>query len=233
MPTDRLVKWSKEGKEFFEQAEDNSVVLDLVISIGCASQTGEGFEELVNTINSEEIKRKVKKVIITDTSYLYRHDNPEFAKYADPNIPTEWYLKNKEAIEKLKVEKEVKCWAVGLNTKEFKKWHDKIRRDFEGDENGAGIILKFRDKVMQASSVAAYKNNTDVKGCIEFMLEETAYTCAFFNGSALVYPSNLASPIKNTIERYNVNFKHIDYKISKQSQRNSCNSNINMESVDR
>jgi hypothetical protein len=233
MTTERLVKWSKESQEFFESAEDNSIVLDLVISYGCASQTGEGFEEVVNTINSESIKRKVKKVIITDTSYLYRHDNPEFEKYSDPTIPTKWFLNNKEAIEKLEVEKEVKGWAVGLNTKEFKKWHDKMRKDFEGDENGAGIVLEFRDKVMQASSVAAYKNNTDVKGCIEFMIEETAYTCAFLDDSTLVYPSNLASPIKRQLERYNVNVKHVDYKISKQSQKNSCNSNINMESIDK
>jgi hypothetical protein len=86
MPTERLVKWSKEAQEFFEKAEDNSLVLDLVISYTCASQTGEGFEELVNSINSPDIKRKVKKVIITDTSYLYRHDIPEFAKYVDPNL---------------------------------------------------------------------------------------------------------------------------------------------------
>jgi hypothetical protein len=39
MSTERLVKWSKEAKEFFEKAEDNSIVLDLVISYGCASQS--------------------------------------------------------------------------------------------------------------------------------------------------------------------------------------------------
>ncbi|MDR1243886.1 MAG: hypothetical protein LBJ79_01670, partial [Endomicrobium sp.] len=74
--TNKLAKWNKEAEEFFEKAEDKSVVLDLVISYACASQTGEGFEELVNTINSESIKRKVKKVVITDTSYLYRHPIP-------------------------------------------------------------------------------------------------------------------------------------------------------------
>ncbi|MDR1103755.1 MAG: hypothetical protein LBK92_00115 [Endomicrobium sp.] len=140
-------------------------------------------------------------------------------------------MKNREAIEKLEVEKEVKSWAVGLNTKEFKKWHDKIRKDFAGDERGEGIVLEFRDKVMQASSVAAYKNNVDIKGCIDFMLEETAYTCVFLDDSAVVYPSNLASPIENTILRYKYKCKHVDYKISKQSQRNSCNSN--METVDK
>jgi hypothetical protein len=70
MATERLVRWSKESQEFFEKAEDNSIVLDIMISHSCASQTGEGFEELVNTINSEHIKRKVKKIVITDTSYL-------------------------------------------------------------------------------------------------------------------------------------------------------------------
>jgi hypothetical protein len=74
-------------------------VLDLVISYGTTSQTSEGFEELINTINSEDIKRKVKKVVITDTSYLYRHTISQFSGYCDVNIPTEWYLKNKEAIE--------------------------------------------------------------------------------------------------------------------------------------
>jgi hypothetical protein len=119
MSTERLVKWSKESKDFFEKAEDNSIVLDLVISYACASQTGEGFEELVNSINSESVKRKVKKVVITDTSYLYRHTIPEFSRYSDVTIPTEWYLKNKEAIEKLTVPTEIKSWATDLNTEKF------------------------------------------------------------------------------------------------------------------
>jgi hypothetical protein len=111
---------------------------------------------------------------------------PNLSVYSDPKIPTEWYLKNKKAIEKLKVDTELKSWACGINTETFKKWYQKIMIDFGGDENGAGIILDFRDKVMQTSSLAAYKNNTDLEGCIEFMLEETAYACAFLNGSALV-----------------------------------------------
>jgi HEPN domain-containing protein len=119
MATERMIKWSKEAQEFFEKAEEKSVVLDLVISFGCASQTGEGFEELVNTINSKEIKSKVKKVIITDTSYLYRHVIPSFSGYCDTNIPTEWYLKNKKAIEKLKVDLELKSWVNGLKKEGF------------------------------------------------------------------------------------------------------------------
>ena len=52
-----------------------------MVSQANESQTGEGFEELVNTINSEDIKRKVKKVVITGTSYLYRHTIPHFSGY--------------------------------------------------------------------------------------------------------------------------------------------------------
>jgi hypothetical protein len=140
MPTERLVKWSKEAKEFFEKAKDNSVVLDLVISYGCASQTGEGFEELVNTINSESIKRKVKKVVITDTSYLYRHDIAEFAKYADLTIPTIWYLVNKKSIEKLMVPIELKSWSNEVETDTFKKWFDKILVDYKEQTNFRDIV---------------------------------------------------------------------------------------------
>jgi hypothetical protein len=56
------VKCGKEAQGFFEKAKDKSVALDLEISYACASQTGEGFEELVNTINGGGIKRKEKKV---------------------------------------------------------------------------------------------------------------------------------------------------------------------------
>ncbi|MDR1942928.1 MAG: hypothetical protein LBQ04_02260 [Endomicrobium sp.] len=154
MSTKRLVKLSKESKEFFEKAKDNSVILDLVISFRCASQTGEGFEELVNTINSEEIKRKVKKVVITDTSYLYRHDIPEFSKYSDINIPTEWYSKNKKVIETLESPKEVKSWVEGLKNDGFNDWYIKIKEDFVKDSN-------FKDSVIEmAYSVLSRLNNS-------------------------------------------------------------------------
>ncbi|MDR1243694.1 MAG: hypothetical protein LBJ79_00675 [Endomicrobium sp.] len=54
MATERLVKWSKEAQEFFEKTEDNSIVLDLVISYACASQTGEGFKDLINSISRKQ-----------------------------------------------------------------------------------------------------------------------------------------------------------------------------------
>jgi hypothetical protein len=71
-----------------KKTKDNSVILDLVISHGCAIQTEKGFEELINTINNESIK-KSKKIIIRDTSYLYRHTIPHFLGYSDLNIPKE------------------------------------------------------------------------------------------------------------------------------------------------
>ena len=136
MSTEKLVKWSKESKGFFEKAEDNSIVLDIFISYSCASQTGEGFEELVNTINSESIKRKVKKVIITDTSYLYRHGIQNFQKYSDSKMPTEWFLINKDSINKLKCNYEVKSWANEIKTDAFSKWFKQIMIDYNGYENG-------------------------------------------------------------------------------------------------
>ena len=68
MTTDRCVKWSREAKDFFKSSDDNSIDLCVIISCECASQTGEGFEEFVNSINSQDIKSKIKQLTILDTS---------------------------------------------------------------------------------------------------------------------------------------------------------------------
>ncbi|MDR3071482.1 MAG: hypothetical protein LBU29_02700 [Endomicrobium sp.] len=64
------MKWSEESAQFFEKQEDNAIVLDLVIPHACASQIGEGFKELVNTVNSVKIERKLNKGVMTDAIYL-------------------------------------------------------------------------------------------------------------------------------------------------------------------
>ncbi|MDR2644522.1 MAG: hypothetical protein LBB44_00840, partial [Endomicrobium sp.] len=216
MATERLVKLSKEGNEFFEKAEDNSIVLDLVISYGCASQSGEGFEELINTINSEEIKRKVKKVVITDTSYLYRHTIPQFSGYCDPNIPTEWFLKNRTAIEKLKVENELKSWANGVNSEEFKKWYRKIKQDFFVDSN-------FKDAVIQLAMEFTTKNFYDVDcgRSIDFIIEEAAYTAFNFKDANIVYPNGCSLPVNIIIKKYNLGTRFLSYKLSNHAQCHS------------
>lgn len=61
MKSERMVKWSKEALDFWEESADDSVILQCVISYGCVSQTGEGFEDLVNTLNSFP-KNKIKKI---------------------------------------------------------------------------------------------------------------------------------------------------------------------------
>jgi signal transduction histidine kinase len=227
MERERLVKWSKEAKDFFEKAKDNSIVLDLVISYACASQTGEGFDELINTINSERIKRKIKKVNITDTSYLYRHVIPEFSKYADPTIPTEWFLRNKNAIEKLKVETELKSWTNGINTEKFKKWYQKIMIDFAGDEKGNNVNLEFRNEVKREASAYICKKGTILKHNLDFILEECAYTCTFFDNIIMAYPGKPTISVEMSMKTNDMKFIHLDYKISETSSK--INKNLNDE----
>ncbi|MDR3071694.1 MAG: hypothetical protein LBU29_03795, partial [Endomicrobium sp.] len=209
MSTDRLVKWSKESAEFFEKAEDSSVVLDLVISYACASQTGEGFEELVNTINSEKIKRKVKKVIITDASYLYRHVNLEFSRYADPSLPTDWYLKNKGAIEKLKCPYEIKSWVTGLVGNGFGDRYRQVKQDFFTDSN-------FKDAVISLAMEFTAKKfyDSDVGRNIDFILEETAYTAENLRGANIVYPTGVSPHLGIAIKKYNFGAGFLSYKAS-------------------
>ncbi|MDR2616888.1 MAG: hypothetical protein LBC22_03635, partial [Endomicrobium sp.] len=161
------------------------------------------------------------------------HTIPEFSIYSDATIPTEWYLKNKEAIEKLTIPTELKSWASGIGTDEFKKWYNKIMIDFAGDENGNNMVLDFRDKVMQESSVAAYKNRTDIKSCIDFMIEESAYTYAHFQNIVMVYPSDLAKPIYDAWDRYNIKAVHLRYKLSNQAQQNSKYVDIDLSALDK
>jgi signal transduction histidine kinase len=234
MNAGRLVKWSEDAVNFFAQAKDDGLVLDIVISHGCVSQTGDGFEDLVNSINSEEIKRKVKKINILDTSYLYRHVIPSFSCHADTSIPTVWFLTNKHSIEKLTVDAEVHSWADGIGSDTFKRWHEKIIRDFAGDEEGNGIVHEFRENVIADAAVAVHKGNGSFEDCKNFILEECAYVCTHLKDSVIIYPMPFYSSMKNVIERYNLNTSYYSYKPSSYSRKrsNSCNyAKINKEVI--
>ena len=235
MSTTRCVKWSKEARDFFSSASDNSVVLDIVISHECRSQTGEGFEELVNSINSEEIKKKVKSVNILDTSYLCRHVIPTFAKYSNPEMPTEWSLTNKHSIEKLEIDNVIiRSWTKEINTSAFKDWFKQIMLDYAGDENGKGIVQEFRDLVIADSAVAAYKNNTPLENCIDFMLEECAHVCSnFYSTTNLVYPMKVSRSVEELASRYHIDINHLRYRTSTQTQNSPDHVTVNSEGIDR
>ncbi|MDR3125424.1 MAG: hypothetical protein LBU10_06150, partial [Endomicrobium sp.] len=187
------------------------------ISYSCTSQTGEGFEELVNTINSEEIKRKVKKVIIADTSYLYRHNISQFSGYCDVNIPTEWYLKNKEAIEKLTVDFELKSCFTGLQKGGFNDWYKQIKKDFVND-------IEFKNAVIDMENSALLKSDgsDDIGKNIDFILEEAAYTCLNFSNVNMLYPMAISTSVKMAIKKYNLNVHHLYYTISWHAQENKA-----------
>ncbi|MDR0677645.1 MAG: ATP-binding protein [Holosporaceae bacterium] len=230
MEENRHVKWSEEALEFFNAAAERSITLNAVISYGCSSQSGEGFEDLVNSLNLEETKKKLKKINIVDTSYLYRHVIPDFNTYSDPSIETLWLAKNKESINKLQVDTVVKPWIEGISSNEFKKWHKQILKDYAGDQNGEGLILSFRDLVISDASIAAYKGNNELSCSIDFLLEELAYICVNFqNPTVLVYPMNLARSMEDVAKRYKLSIKHLRYKTSKQSQKSCKHSDLNAE----
>ncbi|MDR2682202.1 MAG: GHKL domain-containing protein [Holosporaceae bacterium] len=234
MSTSKCVKWSKEAKDFFESAAENSVVLDIIISYECVSQSGEGLEELVNSINSENIKRKIKSISILDTSYLYRHIIPVFSRYSDPDIPTAWFSENKHILEKLTVDTVFKSWATEVSADAFKSWFRQIMIDYAGDEHGNGIVQEFRDLVIADAAVAAYKGDCDFESCINFMLEKCAHACANFCGTInLVYPMKISSPVANLAKRYPMNINYLRYRASVQTWYNANRLSIDSEAIDR
>ena len=217
MGTSKMARWSAEARKFFDEAQEHSLVLEVIISLSCRSQTGEPFEELINAINSEEILRKVKKVNILDTTYLYRHFNAEFSKYSDPSIPTPWYLENKTAIEKLKTEVELKSWANEINTKNFEESYKQIMKEYAGDSSGKGSIFDFRDTVTSEAAVNAYKHKKDFQQCVDFILEECAHLHSAFRHSSvnIVYPMKLYSTGDYMIEKHSLKVTHLSYRTSK------------------
>ena len=217
--TVRIVKWAEDAEKFLESAKEDSLELDVVISYSCASQTGFGFEDLVNSINSPEIRKKVKKVEIVDSSYLYRHCIPEFSWYADTSVPTLWYLKNKDYIDRLEVDTTVSSWAAKINNDEFKRWHKRVRTDFFGEADGSGLNRTFRELVIRDAAVAAYKGKWNFENCVDFILEECAYICTYFKKSISVYPMRFYDSMSNIAKRYGLDITHLAYKTSSYSRK--------------
>ncbi|MDR2781317.1 MAG: GHKL domain-containing protein [Holosporaceae bacterium] len=234
MATDRCVKWSTDAQGFFDSYADNSVDLDIIVSYACVSQNGNGFEELVNSLNSEKISRKLRKINLLDSSYLYRHVIPTFSKYSNPEMPTEWFLNNRHIIEKLHVAVNLRSWANEVSSDLFKRWHRQIIIDYAGNENGKGIVQEFRDLVVADSAIAAHKSGKNIQNCIDFMLEECAHACANFRSPTnLVYPMKIASSVENVAKRYNICINHFRYRASVQTHDNSSSVIMDSDRIDR
>lgn len=236
MSTERLVRWSRSIGDFWERLEDKSVSPNLVISYGCRSQSGEGFEELMNSLNSDAIRKKISHVHIWDTSYLYRHTIPEFEQYLDKTIPTKWFRANEKAISKLTLPYTLHSWVEGLDSPLFAEWLKKVKINFAGDENGNGLIPEFRSIVLEEAERAVIRGNGTFAQSVSFILEECAYTCLYFENSIIVYPSRLSPPIEYIIRYYHSNITHLPYSMSNNAQRRQHRSldrnEVNCEIID-
>ncbi len=219
MSTERVVRWSKLVGNFWEEASEKSISPNVVASYSCRSQSGEGFEELINSLNSELISRKISHVHIWDTSYLYRHSISEFEQYSNPKIKTKWFKANEKIINKLTLPYTLHSWTEGLDSPLFAKWLKKVKIAFAGDETGNGIIPDFRETVLKEAEKAAIRANGTFAQNISFILEECAYTCLYFKNSVIIYPTKLSPPIANIIQHYQSNITHLPYTMSNNAQR--------------
>jgi regulator of RNase E activity RraB len=68
MSTERLIKWSNKSKSFLEKASYKNLEVTFMVSQANETQTGEGFEEFVNTVNS--LRDKIKEIKIIDTKTI-------------------------------------------------------------------------------------------------------------------------------------------------------------------
>ncbi|MDR2395089.1 MAG: GHKL domain-containing protein [Endomicrobium sp.] len=219
------MKWTKEGLDFWKKkgGGGRSVFLNVLISVGSVSQTGYGFEDLVNSINSQ--KYKIKKLFITDTTYLYRHCVPEFAVYQDQKLQTPWQQSNKGALSKLEVDTEVKSWANEIKSELFYQWYKQILQDYTYDKS-------YRELTNENASIAALKGNCSFEQCRNFILEEGAHLCAVLKNAVIAYPMAFCSSIRFLIEKYKLNITHLTYKLSSFSRKRNSISDIKIGDVD-
>jgi len=205
MPTERLVKWSKESQGFFEKAGDKSVELTFMVSQANESQTGEGFEEFVNSIN--ELSQKINKLIIIDTTFLYRHCIPEFSQHLNENIATIWFLNNQNTLNKIQCDVLIESYVKQINSNLFKQCYNKIVKDFE-------IVEDFKKLITHEAKMFFSKGKGSFDGCLEFLIEEYAHACAFLKNRNIVYPMPFSPVMLNIIERYKLNITGMHYSIS-------------------
>jgi hypothetical protein len=214
MESEKCAVWNSEGLKFFKSVPDGSVDLILLISFGCASQTGVGFRELINSINSDDIKKKLKEVHIIDTCCLYRWTTKGFAQYTDSSIPTRWFLNNEESIKKLKVKYSFKSWADDIKTAEFEKHYEQVKIYYWGDKSGKGVVPEFRKLVEITARENEVKSNGTFDENVEFILEECAYADTFFNNQIIVYPASLNPPMEFSMASNNVKCTMLGYRLS-------------------
>ncbi|MDR2765958.1 MAG: PAS domain-containing sensor histidine kinase [Holosporaceae bacterium] len=209
MNASRLVIWSPEALGFWRSAGDNSISLDVIISHASISQTGYAFEDLINTINSVDIRRKIKTIAILDTAYLYRHCTEDHKA-----LSAVWFMNNQVHIDKLNVDFSICQWTDKMEDSTFQQWLKQIMEDYEK-------IPIFRDLVRGDAAVAASKGNGTFEQCLDFILEECAYICANLRNAVIAYPMQFYACIKDAMARYDLNIQHLSYKPSSYSRKRS------------
>ncbi|MDR1362316.1 MAG: HAMP domain-containing histidine kinase [Holosporaceae bacterium] len=212
------IKWNHETLNFLEAAADNSLEPIFIVSHASKSQTFEGFEEFVNSINCENIKRKIKKLHILDASYLYRHCIRGFLQLSDPNVHSIWLLNNRDAIKRIECEVVIDSWIEQINDDAFRHWHNKIVVDASGDKNGTGAIPEIKRLLEANVALKVAKNKGSATGCLNFLIEEYAHTCAFLKDAVVIYPQPFSQLMQLIIAHHNLNITHLRYNLSNRTR---------------
>jgi signal transduction histidine kinase len=176
-----------------------------MVSQANESQTGEGFEEFVNSIN--ELSQKIKKLVIIDTTFLYRHCILEFSQHLNENVATIWFLNNQNTIKKIQCDVLIESYVQQINSSLFKSWYNKIVKDFE-------MIKDFKKLIMHEAKTFFKKGKGSFDQCLEFLLEEYAHAAAFLKNRNIVYPMPFLPAMVNIIQRYKLNIYGVHYSIS-------------------
>jgi hypothetical protein len=178
-----------------------------MVSASSSRQSGLGLREFVNGVNL--LTDVIERVIVVDTSYLYRHKDPFFEAFDDAAVETPWQRMNGETLSLLAVEYEVVSWSTLLREvgsgETFEEWARKIE-ELESDDSA------FASQV--AATLRIHNHHGTREGNVTFLREELAVQGLALRGCVQAYSDVLSAPMYYVHDRFGLNMRVLSYEVS-------------------
>lgn len=205
------IVWTPESLDFFEQAVDHSLILDMIVSPLDPKHT-ESFETLVNALNSQEIFSKIKTINIMDSSYLHRHFYSDIVP-SSAHSPSIWYLSNKDTLKKLKADFSIIQWEDAIASPDFQNSKTKILQEYYGVDEATSVDLKFRDLVTAEAAINSFQHDSDISKALKFVFEQCACLCSKLLGENLICHKYPSPPLMYLIRKNSLSINFLRYTV--------------------
>lgn len=198
--TDSQEQIKKKVRAVFQGDFRKHKTITTYICVNNDNQEGANFEAFIDLIIREN--DTIKKLIIIDTSYLYRHYD---AKFSDKDY-SEWRAKHEQMLEKkfqgVNVVCEIQSWFDRVNTPEYQAAYAQVEKDFKNN--------KYNLQTVVSDNVKHYKHINGEEAATAYGLDELAEFTT--QKGAVVFPGKLNGILRWGIKHYQIPISFIKYK---------------------